>query len=239
MHPDLFGTDGAGQIKLRAAPKGTGIIAGGPVRAVCEVLGIKDIVAKSLGTANPHNVIRACMKALLKQTSPKHISHIRNKKISEIIEKEDKMNLNSLNPLKQKKIRPGRGIGSGKGKTSGRGHKGQKSRRGVAIKSFEGGQMPLYRRLPKRGFNAIPKYKIAKLNLKTIQVYIENKKIKESERIDINLLKKLKILNKKTKKFKVLGIGDLKSKINLEVDYISKSAKEKLSKTESVVKIKK
>ena len=149
------------------------------------------------------------------------------------------MNLNSLNPLKQKKIRPGRGIGSGKGKTSGRGHKGQKSRRGVAIKSFEGGQMPLYRRLPKRGFNAIPKYKIAKLNLETIQVYIENKKIKESERIDINLLKKLKILNKKTKKFKVLGIGDLKSKINLEVDYISKSAKEKLSKTESVVKIKK
>tara|TARA_B100000287_G_scaffold431469_1_gene488775 strand:+ start:548 stop:1015 length:468 start_codon:yes stop_codon:yes gene_type:complete len=155
------------------------------------------------------------------------------------LKKEDKMNLNSLNPLKQKKIRPGRGIGSGKGKTSGRGHKGQKSRRGVAIKSFEGGQMPLYRRLPKRGFNAIPKYKIAKLNLKTIQVYIENKKIKESERIDINLLKKLKILNKKTKKFKVLGIGDLKSKINLEVDYISKSAKEKLSKTESVVKIKK
>ena len=148
------------------------------------------------------------------------------------------MNLNSLNPLKQKKIRPGRGIGSGKGKTSGRGHKGQKSRRGVAIKSFEGGQMPLYRRLPKRGFNAIPKYKIAKLNLKTIQVYIENKKIKV-RRIDINLLKKLKILNKKTKKFKVLGIGDLKSKINLEVDYISKSAKEKLSKTESVVKIKK
>ena len=149
------------------------------------------------------------------------------------------MNLNSLNPLKQKKIRPGRGIGSGKGKTSGRGHKGQKSRRGVAIKSFEGGQMPLYRRLPKRGFNAIPKYKIAKLNLETIQVYIENKKIKESDRIDINLLKKLKILNKKTKKFKVLGKGDLKSKINLEVDYISKSAKEKLSKTESVVKIKK
>ena len=149
------------------------------------------------------------------------------------------MNLNSLNPLKQKKIRPGRGIGSGKGKTSGRGHKGQKSRRGVAIKSFEGGQMPLYRRLPKRGFNAITKYKIAKLNLKTIQIYIENKKIKESDRIDINLLKKLKILNKKTKKFKVLGKGDLKCKINLEVDYISKSAKEKLSKTESVVKIKK
>ena len=87
IHHDIFGKDGAGKIKLRAAPKGTGIIAGGPVRAVCEVLGIKDIVAKSLGTANPHNVIRACMKALLKQTSPKQISNIRNKKISEIIEK--------------------------------------------------------------------------------------------------------------------------------------------------------
>ena len=87
IHHDIYGKDGAGKIKLRAAPKGTGIIAGGPVRAVCEVLGIKDIVAKSLGTANPHNVIRACMKALLKQNSPKNISILRNKKISEIIEK--------------------------------------------------------------------------------------------------------------------------------------------------------
>ena len=87
IHHDIYGKDGAGKIKLRAAPKGTGIIAGGPVRAVCEVLGIKDIVAKSLGTANPHNVIRACMKALSKQNSPKNISNIRNKKISEIIEK--------------------------------------------------------------------------------------------------------------------------------------------------------
>ena len=87
IHHDSFGKDGAGKIKLRAAPKGTGIIAGGPVRAVCEVLGIKDIVAKSMGTANPHNVIRACLKALKNQHSPKHISLIRNKKISEIIEK--------------------------------------------------------------------------------------------------------------------------------------------------------
>ena len=87
IHHDIYGKDGAGKIKLRAAPKGTGIIAGGPVRAVCEVLGIKDIVAKSLGTANPHNVIRACMKALKKQISPKEISLLRNKKISEIIEK--------------------------------------------------------------------------------------------------------------------------------------------------------
>jgi len=87
IHHDSFGKDGAGKIKLRAASKGTGIIAGGPVRAVCEVLGIKDIVAKSMGTSNPHNVIRACLKALKNQRSPKHISLIRNKKISEIIEK--------------------------------------------------------------------------------------------------------------------------------------------------------
>ena len=87
LHHDILSKDGAGKVLLRAAPSGTGIIAGGPVRAVCEVLGIKDIVAKSLGTANPHNVIRACMKALSKQNSPKHISTIRNKKISEIIEK--------------------------------------------------------------------------------------------------------------------------------------------------------
>jgi len=87
IHHDAFGKDGSGKIKLRSAPKGTGIIAGGPVRAVCEVLGIKDIVAKSMGTANPHNVIRACLKALKNQHSPKHISIIRSKKISEIIEK--------------------------------------------------------------------------------------------------------------------------------------------------------
>jgi len=87
IHHDVKAKDGSGRIILRAASKGTGIIAGGPVRAVCEVLGVKDIVAKSLGTANPHNVIRACMKALLKQNSPKNISILRNKKISEIIEK--------------------------------------------------------------------------------------------------------------------------------------------------------
>ena len=87
LHHDVLSKDGAGKVLLRSAPSGTGIIAGGPVRAACEVLGIKDIVAKSLGTANPHNVIRACLKALLKQNSPKNISMLRNKKISEIIEK--------------------------------------------------------------------------------------------------------------------------------------------------------
>ena len=87
------------------------------------------------------------------------------------------MNLNNLRKNTEKKIRPGRGIGSGKGKTSGRGHKGQKSRSGVAIKSFEGGQMPLYRRLPKRGFKSIFPNNTAVINLSTLQMYHDNKKI--------------------------------------------------------------
>ena len=87
IHHDIYSKNGSGKVILRSAPKGTGIIAGGPIRAVCEVLGIKDIVAKSLGSANAHNVIRACLKALTKQNSPKNISILRNKKISEIIEK--------------------------------------------------------------------------------------------------------------------------------------------------------
>ena len=149
------------------------------------------------------------------------------------------MFLNSTVSVKIKKIRPGRGIGSGKGKTSGRGHKGQKSRRGVAIKSFEGGQMPLYRRLPKRGFNPLIRNKIAKLNLKNIQEYIDKNRIKNTDTINVALLKKLKILNKKTKKLKILGKGELKNKITLEVDFISNTVKEKLSKNGSTIKIKK
>ena len=86
------------------------------------------------------------------------------------------LSLNSVSKVKRKKLRIGRGIGSGKGKTSGRGVKGQKSRRGVAIKSFEGGQMPLYRRLPKRGFNPLSKTRVAKINLNKIQMLIEKKK---------------------------------------------------------------
>tara|TARA_Y100000768_G_scaffold359246_1_gene315625 strand:- start:436 stop:906 length:471 start_codon:yes stop_codon:yes gene_type:complete len=151
---------------------------------------------------------------------------------------EDNMNLNSTTQIKEKKIRPGRGIGSGKGKTSGRGHKGQKSRRGVAIKSFEGGQMPLYRRLPKRGFKPIKKNPIAIFNIENIQKFIDSKKINSSEKIDLNLLKKLKLINKGSKKIKILGNGQIKDKINLEVDFISKSVKDKLSKNGSTVKIK-
>ena len=146
--------------------------------------------------------------------------------------------LNSTKKILKSKIRVGRGIGSGKGKTSGRGVKGQKSRSGVAIKSFEGGQMPLYRRLPKRGFNSLKKQKIAKLNLDKIQNLIDNKKIKQDTSIDLEVLKKSKIINKSSNKIKILGKGEIKTKINLNVDFVSKSAKEKLEKIGAVVNLK-
>ena len=149
------------------------------------------------------------------------------------------INLNSTTQLKTKKIRPGRGIGSGKGKTSGRGHKGQKSRRGVAIKSFEGGQMPLYRRLPKRGFNPIKSPEVGKINIGKIQSLLDKKKIKNSETIKLSLLKKAKLIRNNCLKLKILGNGELKDKITLEVDFISKSVKDKLDKTGSILKIKK
>ena len=145
--------------------------------------------------------------------------------------------LNDLTKLKTKKIRVGRGIGSGKGKTSGRGVKGQKSRSGVAIKSFEGGQMPLYRRLPKRGFNSLNKNKIGKLNLGDLQLLIESKRIKSSDKIDIKYLQNSKIIKKKYEKIKILGQGEIKNKLNLEVHFLSNSAKEKLSKNGSIIKI--
>jgi len=147
--------------------------------------------------------------------------------------------LNTTSKVINKKIRVGRGIGSGKGKTSGRGVKGQKSRSGVAIKSFEGGQMPLYRRLPKRGFNPIDKIKIAKIDLEKIQIFIDKKTINSSDTIDFKLLKKLKIINKNSQKLKILGTGEIKVKINIEADLISKSAKEKLEKIGGSILIKK
>jgi len=145
--------------------------------------------------------------------------------------------LNTSEKVTSKKIRVGRGIGSGKGKTCGRGHKGQKSRSGVAIKSFEGGQMPLYRRLPKRGFNPISKIKIAKINLGKIQDFIENKKIKNTDTINLDLLKKIGVINKNSTKVKILGSGELKEKINIEIDLISKSATEKLNKIGGTIQI--
>ena len=146
--------------------------------------------------------------------------------------------LNTLNNVKTKKIRVGRGIGSGKGKTSGRGVKGQKSRSGVAIKSFEGGQMPLYRRLPKRGFNPINKKDVAVINLGELQKLIDTKKINTDAIINIDSFKKNKIFRKSINKFKVLSNGDFKSKIDIEADYSSKIAKEKIEKAGGQIKIK-
>ena len=147
-------------------------------------------------------------------------------------------NLNTTSSVKIKKIRVGRGIGSGKGKTSGRGVKGQKSRSGVAIKGFEGGQMPLYRRLPKRGFNPIKKGKIAKINLELLEKLIDGKKITADNKIDLSYLKKSKILSKSVTHFKVLGNGELKSKLNIEADFSSKSAKEKIEKVGGSISVK-
>ena len=127
-------------------------------------------------------------------------------------------------------MRPGRGIGSGKGKTSGRGHKGQKSRSGVAIKSFEGGQMPLFRRLPKRGFKSFKRNNVAIINLSKIQSLFETKKNNLDKNIDLKILQNLKIISKKFDKLKILGTGEIKSKINLSTNYISKQAKEKIEK---------
>ena len=149
------------------------------------------------------------------------------------------INLNNRNKINKSKIRVGRGIGSGKGKSSGRGVKGQKSRSGVAIKSFEGGQMPLYRRLPKRGFNPIGKKRIAILNLDKIQSYIDKKSIKISDTLNSDLLKKLNLIDKNSNKLKILGSGAIKDKINIEADLASKSAVEKLEKIGGSIQLKK
>ena len=147
--------------------------------------------------------------------------------------------LNNRLKINKSKIRVGRGIGSGKGKTSGRGVKGQKSRSGVAIKSFEGGQMPLYRRLPKRGFNTIKKETIAVLNLEKIQYFIDKKTIDTKSVLNSSLLKKLRLINKNSDKLKILGTGDIKDKINIEADLASKSAITKLEKIGGSIQLKK
>jgi|TARA_B100001057_G_scaffold70616_1_gene64777 large subunit ribosomal protein L15 len=147
--------------------------------------------------------------------------------------------LNNRHKINKSKIRVGRGIGSGKGKTSGRGVKGQKSRSGVAIKSFEGGQMPLYRRLPKRGFNPISKNQVTILNLDKIQKFIDKKTINTKDILNSDLLKKLKIINKNSFKLKILGTGEIKDKINIEANLASKSAVEKLEKIGGSIQLKK
>ena len=142
------------------------------------------------------------------------------------------MKLNTLNiKIKTSKKRLGRGIGSSKGKTSGRGHKGQKSRSGVAIKSFEGGQMPLYRRLPKRGFRQINKKNpVARINLKRIQEMLKKKIILPNNKVTLSTLQKLKLIKKNYKRLKLFGVVDLKEKFDVEVNFITNSAKEKIEK---------
>ena len=151
------------------------------------------------------------------------------------------MKLNSLVKTNASKIRVGRGIGSGKGKTSGRGVKGQKSRSGVAIKSFEGGQMPLYRRIPKRGFNNLnnlnKKKLIAKLNLKDIENFLKKKRIDAKDEISIKYLKEKKIIRNKYEKLKILGGGEINEKLKITTDFISKSAKSKIEKSGGSVNI--
>ena len=147
------------------------------------------------------------------------------------------MKLNNLVKTNKKKIRPGRGIGSGKGKTSGRGHKGQKARSGVAIKSFEGGQMPLFRRIPKRGFKSIKKNNTAILNLSRIQKYFDQKKILIENNLDLKFLQDKKIISKKYNKLKILGTGEIKNKIKLSVNFVSKQAKDKIEKIGSNITV--
>ena len=146
--------------------------------------------------------------------------------------------LNNRNKINKLKTRVGRGIGSGKGKTSGRGVKGQKSRSGVAIKSFEGGQMPLYRRLPKRGFNPVSKNDIVVINLGYLQKLIDTKKIKIEGKINIETFKRSKLFRKSVSKIKVLSNGDFNAKIDIEADYSSKIAKEKIEKAGGQITVK-
>ena len=140
------------------------------------------------------------------------------------------MELNSLVRTNKKKIRVGRGIGSGKGKTSARGHKGQKSRSGVAIKSFEGGQMPLYRRLPKRGFKSFKKEKLAILNLSNIQKIFEKSGNNLKSVLDLKTLKDRNIVDKKIVQLKILGAGEIKKSIEITANFASKKASEKIEK---------
>jgi len=147
------------------------------------------------------------------------------------------MQLNNLNKCNKKKIRVGRGIGSGKGKTSSRGHKGQKSRSGVAIKSFEGGQMPLYRRLPKRGFKSLKKNIIATINLSKIQNILDKPKLNIKSILDLKILKEKNLINKKFLKLKILGSGEIKNNIEITAHFASKQALSKIEKAGGKISI--
>ena len=147
------------------------------------------------------------------------------------------MELNSLIKSNKKKIRVGRGLGSGKGKTSSRGHKGQKSRSGVAVKSFEGGQMPLYRRLPKRGFKSLSSNNIAILNLSRLQNMLDKSKNNLNNLFDLKILKEKKLINSKYLKLKILGTGELKKNVEISAHFVSKKALIKIEKAGGKINI--
>jgi large subunit ribosomal protein L15 len=138
---------------------------------------------------------------------------------------------------RKKRMRIGRGIGSGKGKTSGRGGKGQTARSGVRIKGFEGGQMPLHRRLPKRGFNNIFRLDFVEINLDRLQEAIDSKLVDAGATINAESLVKARVLKRARDGVRLLGRGELKAKINIEVHGASKSAIEAVEKAGGTVKI--
>jgi large subunit ribosomal protein L15 len=138
---------------------------------------------------------------------------------------------------RKKRMRVGRGIGSGKGKTSGRGGKGQTARSGVRIKGFEGGQMPMHRRLPKRGFNNVFRVEYAEINLDRLQEAIDAKAIDAGSAINAESLVKAGVLRRAKAGVRLLGRGELKAKINIEVHGASKSAIAAVEKAGGSVKI--
>ncbi|MCC6947112.1 MAG: 50S ribosomal protein L15 [Bradyrhizobiaceae bacterium] len=138
---------------------------------------------------------------------------------------------------RKKRTRVGRGIGSGKGKTGGRGVKGQKSRTGVAIKGFEGGQMPLHRRLPKRGFNNIFAVRLNEVNLGRVQIALDKGKLDAGAPIDVEALVKAGVLKNALDGVRLLGKGEIKAKLNFEVDGASKSAVAAVEKAGGTVKV--
>jgi large subunit ribosomal protein L15 len=138
---------------------------------------------------------------------------------------------------RKKRMRVGRGIGSGKGKTSGRGGKGQTARSGVRIKGFEGGQMPIHRRLPKRGFNNIFRIEFAEINLDRIQQAVDSKLIDVKETVNAESLVKTGVIRRAKGGVRLLGRGELKAKLNIEVHGASKSAIAAVEKAGGTVKI--
>ena len=145
--------------------------------------------------------------------------------------------LSDVNGARKDRKRVGRGIGSGTGKTAGRGVKGQKSRSGVAIKGFEGGQMPLHRRLPKRGFNNIFAKEYNVFNLDRIQYFIDNGRLDDKEVINTENLLKAKLISKEKNGLKILGRGNLKSKVVFEVSGASEKAIKLIEKAGSKITV--